>query len=157
MPEQILVLTGEVHSGKTSKLLDWSRNRNDVYGILTPVIEGSRFFWNVQSGEQFEMEAADENEVLVVGRYRFSKNGFEKAVKILDDTINKSGWLIVDEIGPLELRGEGFSEIVKKIVHERTGKTLFVVRKALVDDVVRFFQLDRFQLSIVDVDGILPS
>ena len=156
MPEQIFILTGEVHSGKTSKLLAWCQRRKDVYGILTPVIEGSRFFYDIHSREQFQMEAGYEDEGLAVGRFRFSKIGFEKAIAVLNDSIHKSGWLVVDEIGPLELRGEGFSVVVRKIVNERIGKTLFVVRKALVDEVIRYFQLDRYNLIAVDVHEDLP-
>lgn len=157
MPEQIIILTGEIQSGKTSKLLAWCRDRKDVYGILTPVIEGSRFFYDIHSREQFQMEAGYEDEALAVGRFRFSKSGFEKAMAALNGSIHKSGWLVVDEIGPLELRGEGFSGVVRNVVNERIGKTLFVVRKALVDDVIRYFQLDRFHLTIIDAHEDLPS
>ena len=157
MPEQVIILTGDIHSGKTGKLLDWCRGRSDVHGILTPVLEGIRYFRDIHSGEQFRMEADDEEEALIVGRYRFSRNSFNKAIQVLQDSVNKEGWLVVDEIGPLELRGEGFSDILKRIILERKDNILLVVRKALVDDVILHFQLRRFNLTIVEVPGVLPA
>src|SRR5436190_2797117 len=101
MPEQVVILTGDIHSGKTSKLVEWCRSRDDVHGILTPVLEGSRYFRDIYSGEQFRMEADDEEEALVVGKYRFSKHSFVKAIGILENSIYAEGWMVVDEIGPL--------------------------------------------------------
>ena len=72
-------------------------------------------------------------------------------------SIDKNGWLVVDEIGPLELRGEGFSDVLKMIVRERKERTLLVVRKALIDDVISQFELYRFEVNIIDVDGVLPD
>ena len=57
--------------------------------------------------------------------------------------IDKNGWLIIDEIGPVELRGEGFREVLKEII--ATGnekqKIILVVREGLVDQVKESFQL----------------
>ena len=144
MPD-IFIVTGDVHSGKTGKLLNWSGERSDVHGILTPVLEGTRYFLDIHSREQFRMEADDKEEALVVGRYRFSRNSFNKATRLLENSIDKNGWLVVDEIGPLELRGEGFSDFLKTIVRERKERTLLVVRKALIDDVISQFELYRFE------------
>ena len=156
MPEPLLILTGEKQSGKTSKLLTWTNSRENMFGILTPVTGGSRVFWNVHSRESFAMEALENEDALEVGKYHFSKSGFEKAIQVIVSSLHNPGWLVVDEIGPLELRGEGFSSVVKRILEERKGKTLFVVRKNLVGDVVNYFEFDRWQVKIIDVDGALP-
>lgn len=103
------------------------------------------------------MEAEYDEEALVVGRFRFSRNSFNKATRLLRDSINKEGWLVLDEIGPLELKGEGFSDILKRIINEREEKILLVVRKTLVDEVIRQFDLNRFDLSLIDVPGALPA
>ena len=56
---------------------------------------------------------------------------------------NKTGWLLVDEIGPMELRGDGFREVLKEILawsNERQ-KIILVVREGLADKVRESFQL----------------
>jgi hypothetical protein len=137
-----IILSAPIQTGKTSALLEWSGKRLDCYGVLTPVIESKRFFMDVESRELFPMEAVSgEKEVLTVGKYIFSKASFEKASGILQASIHKPGWLIIDEVGPLELRGEGFSDVVKEIVANRKEKVVLVVRKGMEDKAMEYFKL----------------
>ncbi|MFN8290272.1 MAG: nucleoside-triphosphatase [Chitinophagaceae bacterium] len=134
------ILTGPVQTGKTTSLLQGFRNRNDLQGILTPVQNGSRVFMNIHTGEQFPMEALPgEKETLAVGRFHFSKSGFEKATAVIRKAIHTAGWLIIDEIGPLELKGGGFHDVLQEVIAERKGKTLLVVREGLTATVQHQF------------------
>ncbi len=145
-PQQLFILSAPVQSGKTTSLLKWSENRNDVFGIFTPVVDDKRMFMNAHNRQLFLMEAKEgEKEVLSVGRFVFSKHGFTTAVQIIRDSINKEGWLVVDEIGPMELRGEGFSEVVKELLQKRQGKTLLVVREKenVLERVQEFFGITK--------------
>ena len=127
--QKIYILTAPVQSGKTTALLKWSAERTDVHGILTPVVNGTRMFMNAANRQLFLMEAKQgETEVLEVGKFVFSKNNFNTAIQIIKDAINQQGWLVIDEIGPLELRGEGFSEVLKEVLVRRKDKILLVVR-----------------------------
>lgn len=145
---KIRILTAAKHSGKTTKLVEWSTHRNDVFGILTPVVNGDRVFMNAHTKEQFPMEANEnETNVLEVGKYRFSKPSFDRASAILLDALQQeNGFIIVDEIGPLELRGLGFSRTVNTLLNDAKTKMeiVLVVREALVKDVVSYFNLKRF-------------
>lgn len=148
------MLAGPVQSGKTTRLIAWSENRNDVYGIVTPVIHGKRFFTDAATKETFAMEADTyEKNVVKVGRYVFSTAAFDRAKKILENAVEqKQGWIIIDEIGPLELRGEGFAEIAKKIIGTEGGdfNIILVVRKELYDTVLAYFNLDPGSVRIFD-------
>ncbi|MBC7872588.1 MAG: hypothetical protein H7Y01_01255, partial [Ferruginibacter sp.] len=127
--EKIYILTAPIQSGKTTSLINWSAGRKDVFGILTPVVNSKRVFMNAHTREQFPMEATSgETATLAVGRFVFSKAGFEKAVQIIREGIPKEGWLIIDEIGPLELKGEGFRDILKEMLLTRQDKIILVVR-----------------------------
>lgn len=145
----IFILTAPVQSGKTTSLVKWAEKRNDVYGIVTPVVDGKRVFSDIATKEEFPMEAVEGEETLLVGRFIFSKTGFEKAVSIIRDAIDKNGWLIIDEIGPLELRGEGFHDIVRKVLRERKEKIILVVREGLVQQVK-----DHFMIKATAIDNI---
>src|SRR5258705_6774485 len=57
MAGRFFILTGPIQTGKTTSLVKWSEKRNDVYGILTPIVNGKRNFMNVQARHLFDMEA----------------------------------------------------------------------------------------------------
>ena len=142
MNDGIYILTGAIQTGKTTNLVTWSKNRNDVFGILTPAINGKRFFMNVQTRDNFPMEAdMEEKETLNIGRFIFSREAFNKAIKIIDDSIDRKGWLIIDEIGPLELKGEGFVDVLKNVLKKRNEKTLLVVREGLIEKITGTFKI----------------
>jgi nucleoside-triphosphatase THEP1 len=142
----IFILTAPIQSGKTTSLISWSANRNDVHGILTPVVGAKRVFMNAQTKEQFPMEATGEEKTLLVGRFAFSKAGFDKAIQIIRNAINKEGWLVIDEIGPLELNGEGFCAILKEALALRQEKILLVVREGIAEKVREFFNIHDIEI-----------
>lgn len=154
MPEPgIYILTGPVQSGKTTSLQQWCAQRNDVYGILTPVTGGKRFFVDIETQEQFPMEAAGEEIAMAVGRFVFSRKAFDRATAIIRNAIDKKGWLIIDEIGPLELRGEGFSDVLKEVLPKRTGRLILVVRAGLTEQVINYFRTGK-AICINTVEGL---
>lgn len=146
----IYILSASIQSGKTTSLINWSDSRKDVFGILTPVINGKRVFMNADTKEQFPMEATGEEEVLVVGRFVFSKAGFDQAIQIIRDSITKEGWLVIDEIGPLELEGKGFYTIINEILILRKNKTILVVRKGMVEKVKDCFMINATEVNSID-------
>ena len=141
MPDTgIYILTGLVGSGKTTALINWMKGNKDVSGILTPLSDGKRVFMNAKNGEQFSMEAeAEESAVFSIGRYQFSKKNFEKAIQVIRESVRNEGWLIIDEIGPLELGGEGFHDVLKEVLAQRKSKLFLVVREGFVGKVKELF------------------
>lgn len=143
MPKKALIVTGPINSGKTTRLTEWCKNRDNVYGILTPKINGKRVFVDVASGEQFEMEALEnEEKVLRIGKYIFSVAGFERAKEIVRNaSVKKNAFLIIDEVGPLELKGEGFSVELKELLDSKDDslEVIIVIRESLVEEVVSYF------------------
>lgn len=149
MMSDIYILTGNIHSGKTSGLLHWVQNRNDVYGILSPVINGKRFFQDVNTKNIFLMECeADEKEVLEVGKYMFSKSAFLRAEKIILSALKQqAGWLIIDEIGPLELKGKGLADVLKEVLSKNSQlKILLVIREHLLGEITAYFGISTYTL-----------
>jgi nucleoside-triphosphatase THEP1 len=146
MPDNsIYILTGEINSGKTTAIANWATGRKDVFGVLTPKIYNNRVFENINTGEQFKMEAAEnETAVFKIGRYTFCEKAFEKASLILQENLKRaSGWLIVDEIGPLELQQKGFYQTITNIIANNNYdlKKLLVVRMSLLEEMISFFKI----------------
>ena len=100
---------------------------------------------DVATGDQFEMEAQENEEnVLGIGKYIFSLAGFDRAKNIIRNaTKRKNGWLIIDEVGPLELKGEGFEEEIKELLNSKDDslKVIIVVRESLLEQVVTYFEI----------------
>ncbi len=138
----IYILSAAIQSGKSTSLINWSAARKDVYGILTPVINTKRVFMNAHTREQFPMEATGDEEALGVGRFAFSKPGFDKAIQIIRHAINNEGWLVIDEIGPLELRGEGFCTVLKEVLAVRKEKIILVVREGMAEQVKKYWGIE---------------
>lgn len=145
LAQPVFILTAPIQTGKTTSLVNWSEERNDVFGILTPVVNGKRVFMNAHTREQFPMEATTgEKEVLTVGRFTFSIAGFNKAIEIIRNAMNSKGWLVIDEIGLVELRDEGFSGILKGVLQNKNDdrKLLLVVREGMAEEVKSVFQIN---------------
>ncbi len=152
----IYILTAEINEGKTSTLLNWAKKRNDVYGIMTPKLDNKRIFQNIETTEQFDMEAKNqEKNVLEIGRFRFSVSAFEKASEIIRNALTKEkGWLVIDEIGPLELHQKGFHDVLQELLHSSSSipNILLVVRKPLLEEVLKFYSLEQNKLTILGKD-----
>lgn len=144
MPEpNVYILAGPVQSGKTSALLQWIAGKKEVNGIVTPGVAGKRVFREISTREEYNMEAtAGESEVLEIGRFTFSQQNFERAIQHLQSIIPSNGWLIIDEIGPLELKDNGFHDILEKILAVRKDNILLVVREGLVNQVTEKYRFD---------------
>ena len=153
---EVYIITAPIQTGKTTSLVNWSEKRDDVHGILTPVVDGIRMFMNVHNRQLFLMEAKEgEAETLTAGRFVFSKASFSKAIQIIREAINKEGWLVIDEIGPMELRGEGFSDVLKEVLAKRKHNILLVVRDKddMVEKVKTYFNII-YSVQISDADEL---
>jgi len=146
----VYIVTGQIQTGKTTALIEWSDGKNDVFGILTPVIEGKRFFMDAHLRNRFEMEANEgDQEVISIGRFKFSTISFHKATQIINDSIGK-GWLVIDEIGPLELNKQGFYEVVKEALLKHFSPVVLVVRESLAAKVADLFELKNYEVISKD-------
>ncbi len=100
------------------------------------------------------MEAgSEETDLLSIGRFVFSKAGFEKAIQVISASVHYPGWLVIDEVGPLELKGEGFHDVVKEVLFNRTGNILLVVREGLADTVITKYLINSSRV-ITDTSAI---
>lgn len=144
----IQILSGPINSGKTTQLLEWCNSKKNVYGILSPKINNKRFFMDVHSKTIFDMEAeVGEDSKIAVGKYIFSTKAFEHAEEILEQSLQqKSGHIIIDEIGPLEFKGSGFNNILIKILQNKNSSQhlILVVRGSLTIKLIEKYGIKNF-------------
>ncbi len=156
---KFFLLSGPIHTGKTTRLSEWIKNEDDVDGILQPVIDGTRYIRHISSGETRLLElTADTNEknILKIGNYKFNNEVFIWARSKLFSAFSKNPqWLIIDEVGKLEMDGKGLEPSIKKIFLKLNDfsdmNLVFVVRDYLVSDFLKKYSLNKKDICNLDI------
>ncbi|RTQ45236.1 hypothetical protein EJV47_25500 [Hymenobacter gummosus] len=145
----IHLLSGPIRSGKTTRLRRWAAGRPDVAGLLMPTdAHGRRYFLDMATGLQWPASARPGQwPVVSIGRFQFAPAAFGWANAALSGAAEAPpAWLVVDEIGPLELRGAGLAPALRQLLEAETRPQhlVLVVRAALVEQVMQHFGLARW-------------
>ncbi|GAB5521864.1 MAG: hypothetical protein RhofKO_41150 [Rhodothermales bacterium] len=143
----IAILTGPIRTGKTTALAHTFAEGGR--GILQPVINGRRHVVDVAAGEARCLDATAETpqgQLVRVGRFTFDGGAFEWSITRVHYALHAASadeWVIIDEVGPLELAGHGLASVVHQGVQyaRRGGRVLVVVRDGLVEAVCRAFAI----------------
>lgn len=148
--KQIFIFTGPIRSGKTTALTRWAA-AVAAKGILTPDNEtGRRMLHCLSSNRQLALElpAYTEEDGISVGRFFFSRKAFGAGQQqLLRDMEEDPPWLLIDEVGKLELqRSEGFEPALSHILQRyqsglMQGRLLLVVRDSLLEEALRYYNL----------------
>lgn len=154
----IYILTGPIRAGKTTALLNWIKDRNDVDGLLCPDNEmGKRYFLKVASKKTLVLEIPTEDTIKAedttfIGPFKFFKSAFQKANDFLLHS-NEEGdfpYVIIDELGKLELKNEGLHASAKTLtpqyVKNESLHLILVVRDYLLDAIVAHYNISEYQL-----------
>ncbi|MBK0381573.1 hypothetical protein I5M32_01250 [Pedobacter sp. SD-b] len=145
MNNKIFLFSDSIQSGKTSAVLGWVKNRKNVSGILTPDIDGVRMLYDVKyhTYHPFETNVNELREVEVIGRFVFLKSAFKKAIAIFYEALRrKTEWLIIDEIGKLELADKGLEPALSLVLENFSAnspetKIIIIVRDYLLDATIK--------------------
>ncbi len=127
----------------------WAQGRAGCGGILTPDIEGLRQLYNVKDGTTlpWQKPVSDAPDDVLVGRFVFDRVAFDQAIVWLDDQLKDARikYLILDEVGPLELSGKGWDTWLRKALATPSEKEfILVVREGLVEKVVDYYGLSTY-------------
>lgn len=159
MPNNIFLFTAPVQAGKTTALMNWVKNKKRIGGFLTPDREGLRYLYTLENRQfhdfQVEVETAKvmpANKLVTVGKFNFYAAAMALAQQtLLNDVGSDFDWIIIDEIGKLELRGKGLEPVAGQIIkHFQTrsssAKLLLVVRESLLDAIIQRYKLEDCRL-----------
>jgi nucleoside-triphosphatase THEP1 len=161
---RIHILTGPVRTGKTTRLMAWSRERDDVDGFLSPDVDGLRTIYHIRTRAYFPFEASPgtpEHEGVAIGRFVFHRGAFERARGILAGALESPpGWLVVDEVGKLEMRGEGLEPGLGVVIERYRGPgergLVLVVRDSLLEMAVARYRIDGCCRVVRDPADLCP-
>jgi nucleoside-triphosphatase THEP1 len=160
----LYIVVGGIDEGKTQEMNALYHERKQGDGFLSRKIFVDKDFVGYEivrlsSGEKMPLAfkadqvPGDWDEMYRVGPFSFSGRAFGFAERIIDEIIEKGTEpVFIDEIGPLELRGEGFCEILKEVLN--TGKDVYIsVRSRCVEDVIKKFNIQRHLITAVSHDN----
>ncbi len=154
----IYILSGSVKSGKTTELMNLIKARENISGILQPVIDGKRYVYFIDTGEkmQLELEAGSSKNFIKIGQYKFDLAAMEwaKGSLIFADSLDNK-ILIIDEFGKLELKGIGLEPVISDIINasknSQLKKIVLVVRDYLVENAIDHLNLKPSEYKIISV------
>ncbi len=142
----IYILSGPIQTGKTTKLFQWATTQKNIDGILQPVIDNKRFIYHISSRTLKQLETERKDNVISIGKYNFSNDTFKWAIENLSKSFEQNlDWLIIDEVGPIELAGNGLEPVITNIIKKKEsfpGKILFVVRENLLPDFLLHYKIE---------------
>ncbi len=146
------MITGKVQGGKTTYLgelvKDLKEKGCDVAGFLCP----GHFKEGVRSGFTL-MNVRDASTVLMAtidihqnwpryGRFCFNPEAMQAGKKIIREAIEqKIALVIVDEVGPFELEGGGWTEALDLLQKESDAVQIWVVREAILAEVMERWEI----------------
>lgn len=157
--KRTFLISGPVHSGKTTRLQSWinMNSYHKIDGILAPVLGGIRYLLHIKSNEMRKLEVV-ENDVrsnfTTIGKYTFNNTVFDWANSKLMETFDtKPEYIIIDEIGPLELQGQGLEPAVSEILIKRRSELdniIIVVRSSMMENFFMHYKLNPGDFSLMN-------
>lgn len=139
---RVIIISGEIGEGKTTVLSDLvaalKAGGTNPGGILAPrIIENGITtgydILDIKSGMRIPFLRLTHPEKAGPEKFTLYDEGYQAGLQALDPDNNiKSEVVIVDEAGPLELRGEGWSGRISELLEKKNITVIVAVRKALV-------------------------
>ena len=162
MKNNITIIQGERGEGKTTFVKEIVKELKattiSVGGVLA---EG---FWKGGVRNKFQLVDLKTNSKLVycqrerrdswekVAQFYVNPKGQEFGEELLKKT-NLEGldFVVIDEVGPFELEGKGWTMALNKLIMGTNLPMLWVVRNSLVEEVIQYFDLKEFQLFNIQI------
>ncbi|RLD66519.1 MAG: hypothetical protein DRJ29_17530 [Bacteroidetes bacterium] len=159
--QNIFLITGTIQGGKTSYLIELAellRKRGlSVGGFLAPGTfesgERSGFkLKNILSGVEIPMASTKET----AGWFKYRRfwfnpdafiQGMEWIRKIMPD---EPQVVVIDEVGPMELEGSGWSEILEFLSSTSVPVQLWSVREKLIEEVIQRWDIPDSRIIQID-------
>jgi len=142
---RVLVIHGDIDSGKTRRAAAWVESEGlagrNVAGVLALKTPAGRRFLDIATGDQVALEHPVGEEVAVpVGRFQFRQAAFDWATDRIEQSLEQAASIVIDEVGPLELRGGGFAPLLDRLAQDHPEiQQVLLVRTGLIQAVTERF------------------
>jgi len=163
----VVIITGEIHSGKTTfalNVITALKEKNiNVCGFLAIGIDenGERKgfkLMDLQTGEKTDLCSTSEiPESFKAGRYYFRRKAIEKGIKILTNIPDDCQCVIIDEIGPLEIAGGGWSMAIDHLCRKNISPQIWVIRKSIIKKAIRRWNAGDIYIFDIQTDNVASA
>jgi len=140
-----VLITGEPGAGKTTiceKLVELLKDKGlTCGGVLSPISEDGFDIVDVKTGKTKPFAKVAVGDA-AIGKFNFDNEGINFALKALENS-NNCSVTFIDEIGPLELGGEGLMPSVKSLA-DSDGALVVIARSWLSEKVKGLFPKREF-------------
>lgn len=156
----VILLVGDQGAGKTSRLIDLmnaQKLENMVFaGFITKGtwVDGQRDHYDIVNISNMRSERLCERSGppsdIQAGPFNFRSAGIGFGCQILHQAIDQPGSVvIIDEVGHLELRNEGWSRCMDDLLQQNRSM-IWSVRSSLVEQVKKAWNLNFYVLPVKD-------
>jgi len=143
----IVIITGEVHEGKTTfagqVINNLEKQGIKAGGFLAIAVnkDGKRSGFNlfdIRTGNITPLCSQDSSAgKMRYGSFYFNEEAVNRGINIVHESASDCNLVIIDEIGPLELGGSGWSSAIDFLFSRNFSPQVWVVRKPLIKKVLR--------------------
>lgn len=162
---QIVIITGELHEGKTTyakKIIENLQNQDfKIGGFLSIGLQEANErtgfnLYDIETGQHVELcRKVPNDKWLKYGRYYFNPTGFSKGNEILSIArLSGKHAVVIDEIGPLELSNQGWSDAIENVCRISLIPQIWIVRKKLVSRVIKKWNVGNIYIFKINEDSI---
>ncbi|MCF8365794.1 MAG: hypothetical protein K9H16_08435 [Bacteroidales bacterium] len=156
---KVIILAGERHEGKTTFASELARclsgQAKRVGGFIAP---GKFENYRRSSFNVLDLETGISKPLCSIhftkgektGPFRFDAEGLKFGHILLDpEHLKNKDFVVIDEIGPLELKGEGWTPSIDKLMTVSEFTFIWVVRKSLVHKIISRWNL--VDVEVIDI------
>lgn len=130
-----MIVTGRKGEGKSTfcwQLLKYLYIQGIKAGGVITLQNDKKSFYLVSLDTKIPFEANEKENYIPIGNFRINKENMEKAISVIRSDLG-CDFLFLDEIGLLELRGEGYHSILDVVI-SRKKSNILVVKKGILDE-----------------------
>lgn len=157
----INIVTGKLNSGKT-KFLQHLIEKQPCFGFL----ELKRFskegsfegydLYSIATGDKYRLITMEDLPGIKFDKYTILEDAVAKGNQIILNGLMREELLVIDEVGPIELKNQMFHETLKKVV--TSSKECYItIRESLVDTFIRKYQIEEYKIIRIDKGEIIEN
>lgn len=156
----VLIVTGDIQQGKTTLLesiiQDLKGQDIQPYGFFSEAermgneAQGYRLVSISDNKARTLCSIFPKRDSVRCGRFYFDPEALEFGIELLNNAAKaNAGLIVIDEIGPLELDGQGWAPAMDNLCNDSAIPMVWVVRRSMVEKAVRKWDVGR--VSVIDI------
>jgi len=151
----IFFITGSQGSGKTTfliELIEILKQKGISAGGFS-----AHGYWKNDLRDKFELEDFKTGDKMILCKrqpvegwqkfrhFYFNPQGFAFGQKALrSSNLSKVDIIAIDEIGPFELEGKGWSKAIDLLIHQTDTPMIWVVRESILQEIIDHWNIESY-------------